>query len=152
MPSLQNERKESIVETTRIKTPIRNYFIKDVTEEYFGQNSIMVSIDNPSEKRVMLGVFSPGEWRIIDYASEYSETEAVFKNIEPGSIYAPVLEKGNPDRLNYVVSHSYLKGMAQLLCLNLPQKRLNSPLTERCRLCLGFMTGFPKAYREAILN
>lgn len=94
MPSLQNERKESIVETTRIKTPIRNYFIKDVTEEYFGQNSIMVSIDNPSEKRVMLGVFSPGEWRIIDYASEYSETEAVFKNIEPGSIYAPVLEKG----------------------------------------------------------
>lgn len=49
MPSLQNERKESIVETTRIKTPIRNYFIKDVTEEYFGQNSIMVSIDNPSE-------------------------------------------------------------------------------------------------------
>ena len=87
-----------------------------------------------------------------DYASEYSETEAVFKNIEPGSIYAPVLEKGESDRLNYVVSHSYLKGSGSITMLKPSPKRLNSPLTERCRLCLGFMTGFPKAYREAILN
>lgn len=33
----------------------------------------------------------------------------------------PCIGKRESDRLNYVVSHSYLKGMAQLLCLNLPK-------------------------------
>ncbi len=64
----------------------------DVTAEYFGNNEAKINVDTDQEE-VWLGVFTQGHWLGID-KGKVKKSVACFRNIEPGLIYAPVLDKG----------------------------------------------------------
>ena len=66
--------------------------IKDVTAEYFGQNSVNVPIDTLLDN-IYLGVFTTSGWQAVDYG-ERKVRNAVFHNIEPGVIYQPLVYNG----------------------------------------------------------
>lgn len=86
---LQEERSD-IVSVLAGSNVIKNYFIKDVSSEYFGRNSAIISIDNPRNDPVVLGVFAPSGWRVIDMAVLADKQYAAFHDIEPGVIYMPL--------------------------------------------------------------
>lgn len=66
-------------------------FSKDVTEEYFGTNQILVDVPETWKgKYIYLGVFHRGEWIPIDTASVHRGT-AVFRNVEPDLYYTPIV-------------------------------------------------------------
>lgn len=69
---------------------LKNPFIKDVTAEYFGENTI--EIENPKEdiQEVFLGVFTAiNGWLVVD-KGEVKNNKLVFKNIEPFVFYQPL--------------------------------------------------------------
>jgi hypothetical protein len=86
----QKDRILKIKSWKNIPSSLRNCYIRDVSSEYFGENCISVEIENPSDGLVFLGVYSPNGWKIIDWSESQSEEQAVFRNLEPGVIYAPL--------------------------------------------------------------
>lgn len=98
MADAQTDRNEAIRNCIDVSTAVRDYYIKDVTSEYFGENTIVAEVNNPALSTVMLGVFSPSGWRVVDYAVENGKRKAVFKNVEPGAVYIPLVEKGGKGR------------------------------------------------------
>lgn len=97
--SLQEDRIDLINPVKDISSPVRDYYIRDVSEEYFGDNSLTFSINNPEKKQVMLGIFSPDGWKVIDYATESGKDRAVFKHIEPRNLYIPLISGDNPNQV-----------------------------------------------------
>ncbi len=72
-------------EDERIPSFFRNFRIKDVTADYFGENEVTVptQID---DKYIYLSVFSPRGWVAVDVA-ESKAGKATFRNLEPNIIY-----------------------------------------------------------------
>lgn len=87
--ALQDER--FLIANKRKKLPqsIGDMYVKDVTEEYFGKNSVTVPIETQSDN-IYLGVFTTNGWRAVDFG-EQDKGNAVFRNIEPGIIYQPIV-------------------------------------------------------------
>ncbi len=98
MADVQTDRNEAVGNCINVRTAVRDCYIKDVTSEYFGENTIAAEVDNPTLSTVMLGVFSPSGWRVVDYAVESGKRKAVFKNVEPGAVYIPLAERGGKGR------------------------------------------------------
>lgn len=96
---MRNDRSKYIKRINNTLIPIKNYFIEDVTHEYFGYNSLYVEIKNPDKQQVLLGVFSPTGWKAIDFASKSDKEFAEFHNVEPGAIYIALIENGDNNTL-----------------------------------------------------
>lgn len=85
--------KNRLLISKAIPVTFRNPFSKDVTDNYFGKNKIVVSLDEYNKNEVVfLGVFHKGSWIPLDFAIT-SNSQAVFKNIEPNLIYQPFVEQ-----------------------------------------------------------
>lgn len=99
---LQEDRAD-VVKSIASQCVIKDYFIKDVTAEYFGHNSATVEIANPGNLPAFLGVFAPSGWRVIDMAVSHNERQATFSDVEPGVIYMPLTlsEAGRPKPCGY---------------------------------------------------
>lgn len=69
-----------------------NRRVKDVTANYFGENSVTVPVQT-KEDNIYLGVFSPGGWIPIDVALRKKE-QVTFCNLEPNIIYVPLYSEG----------------------------------------------------------
>lgn len=64
----------------------RNRFIKDVTAEYCGKNSLKIKLEKTKPKYVYLGVQTGHRTTLIDIASLH-DGEAVFQNVQENIIY-----------------------------------------------------------------
>lgn len=85
--------KDRLLISKAIPVTFRNPFSKDVTDNYFGKNKIVVSLDEYNKNKVVfLGVFHKGSWIPLDFAIT-SNSQAIFKNMEPNLIYQPFVEK-----------------------------------------------------------
>ena len=89
----QKEKMTDMYKDILIPSALRNPFLKDVTELYFGKNSVRVQLDCKKEdKYAFLSVFSPSGWIPVDVV-RVSGGEASFENIEPGVVFAPVANR-----------------------------------------------------------
>lgn len=74
-----------------------NSRLKDVTSEYFGHNHAEVDIwpeaHASEENAVYLGVFGKQQFQPVDIAT-FRDNKAIFTDIEPNLIYAPILADG----------------------------------------------------------
>lgn len=86
---IQSARVRQISALLAIPPTIGNAYQKDVTAEYFGKNSTSVFLEAKPTGDVFLGVFSPKGWIPIDVA-ECNNNFAVFQNLEPEVVYAPI--------------------------------------------------------------
>lgn len=97
-----------------------NPWLKDVTSEYFGHNKVTVEIWPKAGlveyDAIYLGVFAGQRFQPIDIA-EQNGTNAVFTDIEPNLIYAPITADGTvcgyPFLLDGTCHVHYLKGNEQ---------------------------------------
>lgn len=75
-----------------LNSVLRNPFLKDVTDEYFGKNKIELHRkDNISIKNVFLGIFTAREGWIPVGVGEVEKNKFIFENIEPSVIYQPLV-------------------------------------------------------------
>lgn len=90
----------------------RNSYIKDVTTDYFGENSVTVPIDR-EDKYIYLGVFSPRGWIPVDIA-EGNGDKVTFYNLEPNIIYQTLVQE---DKKLYPAGYPFIyrNGKSELL-------------------------------------
>lgn len=93
--AMQNDRRDIVNKRKNVPRSMGDMYVKDVTDEYFGKNSVKVPIDSSSDN-IYLGVFTTNGWRAVDFG-EHEGSNAVFHNIEPGIIYQP-LSYSNDDK------------------------------------------------------
>ena len=84
-----------IMDKPEVPAVLKSPYIKDVTGEYFGENSVEVEIDETEcGQYAYLGVFSFPGWKAIDMAL-HQNGKASMKNIEPDVIYVPLASNHN---------------------------------------------------------
>lgn len=89
----QLEKMKGMYADVSVPVPVRNPYLKDVTEEYFGANTAEVRLDcRKEDKFAYLSVFSPGGWIPVDIA-QIKGGEAVVKDIEPGVVFVPLVNR-----------------------------------------------------------
>lgn len=86
--SLQTEQKKNIKEIANIPEELQDFYIKDVTKNYFGENSTIIPIQT-QDKSIFLGVFTVDDWKPIDIGKIRNDS-VIFRNIEPNIIYQPI--------------------------------------------------------------
>lgn len=89
---IQQEPISGITNHKNIPSLFRNRFIKDVTDNYIGENEITINVDQEN-RYIYLGVFSPNGWIPIDVAKN-SGGKVVFRNLESGLVYQPLYSEG----------------------------------------------------------
>ena len=89
---LQPEIFKGIGQDTKVPSFFKNRFRKDVSGEYF-QNSHEIPSNNPSEKYMYIGVFTPTKWVPIDIAP-IDNGKAVFTDIDTDIAYQPLYYNG----------------------------------------------------------
>lgn len=87
--AMQPDRVSTASIRKNVPQTMADMYVKDVTNEYFGHNTVAVPIDT-SLDNLYLGVFTTSGWRAVDYG-ERKGRNAVFHNIEPGVIYQPLV-------------------------------------------------------------
>lgn len=129
MSEAVKEGREAMESCRGVPSVVYDYYLKDVTSEYFGENTLKIDIDNPEGKTVMLGVFTPEKWKVVDYAVESGKESAVFRNVEPGVIYMPLIEgrKGEIVPCGYPVEFGRDLAVRQLK----PGKEIPMTLTRK---------------------
>lgn len=90
---VQEELFSGITTDEKVPALFRDRFIKDVTDNYFGENNVSVSVQSGYEDYVYLGVFSPGGWIPVDMALN-NKGSVTFRNLEPDVIYQPLISDG----------------------------------------------------------
>lgn len=74
---------------------LQNAFIKDVTSDYFGENTIKIRKERKNIRNIYLGIFTARNgWLIVD-KGEIDKDSLIFKNIEPYVFYQPLTIKNN---------------------------------------------------------
>ena len=77
---------------SRIPAYFKNFFMKDVSIEYFKSN-FSINTGKTKEKYIYLGIFSPQRWVAVDIA-KIKNQKATFHNIEQNIIYQPLFFNG----------------------------------------------------------
>lgn len=85
---LQEVQRDKFNGITNLPEELQDFYIKDVTHNYFGKNLVTIPIKT-KEKNIYLGVFTVDGWRAIDIGT-VSKNSVVFSNIEPNIIYQPI--------------------------------------------------------------
>ena len=91
-----------------VPSMLLNPWLKDVTAEYFGHNRAEVAIwpgaKASEENAVYLGVFAGQRFQPVDIASLKGD-RAVFTDMEPNLIYAPVMADGKICGYPFMLRH-----------------------------------------------
>ena len=77
----------------RVFSPVKGRLYSDVTEEYFGPVSCQVPLEKKPKEGVWLGMFTGGRWLPLE-EGEVQGKKVLFKDFEPGIVYAPVTRLG----------------------------------------------------------
>lgn len=89
----QKEKIQGMLADKEVPSALKNPYLKDVTSDYFGENSTELEVEKEACGRyVYLGAFSSSGWVPMDI-TEHHNGKAVMKNIEPDVIYAPLSSK-----------------------------------------------------------
>lgn len=80
---------ERLCAMSHVPASLANTYQKDVTDNYFGENEVKVTVDANSPSDIFLGVFKPKGWIPVGMSEKIEDT-VVFRNIEPNVVYAPV--------------------------------------------------------------
>ena len=86
---IQEEQKNKYNEITNIPEELQDFYTKDVTENYFGLNSVIVPVET-KDKSVYLGIFTAKGWKPVDIGKGQNDS-VIFRNIEPNIIYQPLV-------------------------------------------------------------
>lgn len=73
---------------------LRNPFVKDVTEEYFGKNQVNIPLQKVV-KNAFIGVFTARNGWYVVGQGKIENSSAIFENIEPFVIYQPLSYENN---------------------------------------------------------
>lgn len=103
----------AIERDNKIPPLFRNQYVKDVTANYFGENSVTVPLQSKQGKYVYLGIFSPDGWIPIDIAMK-DGSSATFYNLESNIIYIP-LDSDGKQHIPAGYPFIYKNGKAELL-------------------------------------
>ncbi len=82
------DRLEKFSNLEEVPTYLKNPCLKDVTSEYFGSNKVEIDVEC-HDKDVYLGIFTSDGYLPIDISQK--NNRAIFKDIEPGIIYFPII-------------------------------------------------------------
>lgn len=89
----QKEKIPGMLIEKEIPSILKDLYQKDVTKDYFGENSVEVEVESEAcGNYVYLGVFSPSGWVPIDIVPS-GKGKAVMKNVEEGVVYVPLSSK-----------------------------------------------------------
>lgn len=99
---IQKEKIRGMRAEQEVPQVLKSPYIKDVTSDYFGSTSAEIELEEkPHGKYVYLGISSRSGWVPVDVAVPQGK-KVVFKEIEPGDIYVPLLwEKGRYREAGY---------------------------------------------------
>ncbi|WP_264846629.1 hypothetical protein [Capnocytophaga catalasegens] len=76
-------------------SPLNNPFLKDVTNEYFGNNKVELPFENNLDSDdIFLGIFTSYDWFPVG-KGKIENRKLIFENIEPFVIYQPLTYKNN---------------------------------------------------------
>lgn len=86
---------KNIEELSSLPKKLRNPFLKDVTEEYFGKNKVNIPFKSEYEN-VFLGIFTARDgWYPVGKGKVLDDGHLIFKNLEPFVIYQPLAYENN---------------------------------------------------------
>lgn len=94
---MQPETFKGMIKDPKVPALFKNLFKKDVSGEYFQTRHEVLS-DDPSEKYMYIGIFTPKQWMAVDMA-KVVDGKAAFLNIEAGIAYQPLYYDGLEYRL-----------------------------------------------------
>lgn len=94
---MQEEPIPGITADETVPLLFRNRFIREVTANYTGGNSVVVPLEPADEPYAYLGVFSPQGWIPVDMARN-GKGQATFHNLEENCIYQPLYCAGKTSR------------------------------------------------------
>ena len=83
---IQKESIKGVSADQSVPPILRNRYMKDVSSDYTGENSLEVDFDSTSDSYAFLSVFSIDGWIAVDI-SKAKQKKAVFKNVETNLIY-----------------------------------------------------------------
>lgn len=90
----QEELYPGISTNKEIPEHLKNRYIKDVTKNYFKENSAEIEVEEQlANKYILLGLFTPQGWVPIDIVKAKNRN-VVFRNIEPNVIFQPLYFDG----------------------------------------------------------
>ena len=89
--------KAGVKDNGKVPSFFKNRYIKEVTENYFGKNSVTIPLQVEKEKNIYLGVFTPNGWIPIDVALN-EKNQVTFHNLESDIIYVPLYSDGKKCR------------------------------------------------------
>lgn len=73
-------------------SPLKNPFLKDVTNEYFGDNKVILPFEgNLNKGNIFLGIFTPRSGWFPIGKGKVKDKKLVFENIEPFVVYQPLV-------------------------------------------------------------
>lgn len=76
-------------------SPLNNPFLKDVTNEYFGNNKVELPFENNLDSDdIFLGIFTSYDWFPVG-KGKIENRKLIFENIEPFVIYQPLVYQQN---------------------------------------------------------
>lgn len=84
-------------------SPLKNPFLKDVTNEYFGDNKVILPFEgNLNKGNIFLGIFTPRSGWFPIGKGKIEDKKLVFENIEPFVVYQPlVYQYGELNPIHY---------------------------------------------------
>lgn len=94
---IQKETYTGIRTDKAVPSFFRNLYMKDVTANYIGNNTLTVPIIPSKEKYAYLGVFSPTGWIPVALGKIEKETVS-FRDVESDIIYQPLFSDGKSHR------------------------------------------------------
>lgn len=78
-----------IEELSQLPPSLQNPFLKDVSQEYFGKNRAIISLQSEA-KNAFIGVFTARMGWLVVGQGKVTNNTATFENIEPFVIYQPL--------------------------------------------------------------
>lgn len=123
---VQEERLKGLFASEEVPASLRNRYAKDVTHEYFGENTSEIEVDSRlCGEFVYPAVFRKEGWLPVDVAGHHSG-KATIRNIEPDVTFIPLSSK---DRHARVVGYPF-----QLTASGIRSFRPDQQKTERVTL------------------
>lgn len=90
----QQEKISGIRRDQSVPFPLKDPYLKDVTDDYFPANQVEIEIDSQVNKKyICLGVFTLEGCMPIDITSQKGN-KATFTNVEPGILFQPLYFNG----------------------------------------------------------
>lgn len=135
MFAIQSDRLEKYKKAPHAPAYLTNPRLKDVTEEYYGENEIEISAFK-KEKENYLGIFSPDGMKPIDIG-ENKNGKVLFRNIEPNLVYFPISPKA--EKSFYVNGFPFLLAPdGRAIVFEPNEKKMNRVRLSR-KMPIGFL-------------